>query len=221
MQAHGRHVTHSHGSKRPTETCRRASTETPKGNSRTTGSFYIDEHGKKVCHGPEITWHSNGRKSKEVQYVDGVRHGREIQWGWSGDKIEEGTWERGKRAGRWIEWYSSGKKRSECLYKNDQIVGTQKFWSDGKLVREDRYEWACLREVTTWHENGQKRMHGKISFLKELNLEDIFTPPPKDGVWTYWNEQGQVMAGNLERRQAGGGRLRNSRARRCRQLGRN
>jgi antitoxin component YwqK of YwqJK toxin-antitoxin module len=160
-----------------------------------TEGFYIDKRGKKVLHGPKIVWFDNGRKSQEVQYVDGKMHGSQIEWNRFGDRILEGTWDQDQRVGTWTGWHLHGKKASECTYKKGLIVGSKRYWNNrGKLIREDRYKEGHLREVTAWYDNGQKEYHGTFSVPKEDGSRGLFEGPPRDGVWTYWDREGKTLA---------------------------
>jgi len=165
------------------------------GHLVSTETFYTDEYGKKVLHGPQIVWFDNGRKSQEVYCVDGKRHGSHIEWDQFGLKVLEGTWAHDRKDGLWTGWYGPGRKSWECTYQGGLIVGTRKLWSTvGKLQSEERYEKGRVREVTDWFDNGQKRRHGTFSVSEENNSRGLFEGPPRDGVWTHWNREGKEIA---------------------------
>ena len=55
-------------------------------------------------HGPSIEWHSNGKKKREANFLDGVIHGYIAQW------------------------YDSGQKKAEGTAQNDEVVSA-KYWN--------------------------------------------------------------------------------------------
>lgn len=153
-------------------------------------------NGKEVRHGPQVEWNQSGGKSREIYYVQGRRHGAQTEWDSLGNKILEGSWEHDLKVGRWTRWHRPGHKASECMYKNGHIDEMETFWNDeGNLIREDRYDEAGhLREMTTWYRNGQKWRHGGFSVPKNGEVTDPAKSAPRDGIWTYWNFEGQIAA---------------------------
>jgi antitoxin component YwqK of YwqJK toxin-antitoxin module len=108
--------------------------------------------------------------------------------------------------GKWTTWFENGSIRSEEFYKNGVMVGEWKFlhengnteslinFETGKAIHYTNKgtvssEGAVAKgmisvgEWTGYYENGAKNYKGSY------NMEG-----QKDGVWTWWDEKGNVSA---------------------------
>jgi hypothetical protein len=163
-----------------------------------TETFYTDETGTDVKEGPEVHWYQPGKKHIEVPYHRGRIHGILREWSEGGKKTREEQFKDGFQDGPSTTWYTSGQLQSESLYKDGKIIGKKRSYSEaGKLRKEQVYDkTGTLSEVTTYYDNGQSKIHGyfgsqadttKFLWGQAGNLN-------KNGTWTYWDEQGRVIA---------------------------
>lgn len=153
------------------------------GRLKKTLTFYVDDEGKEVLHGPQVQCSGYGRKSREVHYRHGVLHGKETQWHVDGAESVKGRWENGAETGVWTEWGPLGDVTSRRTYRNGRIVGKQIYWEQGRKIREDVHdEQGYWIEVTTWHDNGRVARHG------------TFKKGNRHGRWTWHDPGGKLIA---------------------------
>jgi len=105
-----------------------------------------------------ISWHENGQKASEGNYVNELREGLWISWDSNGQKYEEGNYRNGKKEELWILWYENGQKSSEGNYLNEKEEGLWIDWyENGQKYSEGNYRNGKLEGLwIAWYENGQK-----------------------------------------------------------------
>jgi hypothetical protein len=85
-------------------------------------------------------WHENGRKSREVTFVDGKMHGTYQEWHENGQKQAEGTYVEGKVHGTYQEWHENGQKGEEMTYVEGKLHGPYLEWNEkGEKVKDVVY----------------------------------------------------------------------------------
>jgi antitoxin component YwqK of YwqJK toxin-antitoxin module len=156
--------------------------------------------------GQWTTWHWNGEKESEGEYVDGKESGLWIYWNDKGfllamgycvngrpegqwilplefERSEEGKFVDGNKSGLWITRYMNGKEYERCNYidgKKDGVV--TKLYDSGQKKSEKIYiDGKKYWKWTYWHKNGQKKREGE-----HLNGE-------RHGKWIEWNNKGMQM----------------------------
>ena len=67
-----------------------------------------------------VTYHSNGNKQLEGEYLGGKAHGKWTEWHENGNKMSIKEYNKGVKKGSWLEWYENGKKKSEKEYKENK-----------------------------------------------------------------------------------------------------
>jgi antitoxin component YwqK of YwqJK toxin-antitoxin module len=193
-----------------------------KGDLEKIESYYIDPSGKEVLHGHQIEM-ADGHKFREYDYVDGKKNGPFIEWRGASPYIcRKGYYRRDQRigswlmwncpeelrsmefydkdvpTGTWIDWHSNGQKASECTYKDGCIKDKKLYWREnGDIYQENIYNGKGIQlEVTTWHPNGKKMMRGTYLDQKDIKtvLENQKGLDLQDGRWTYWDEEGNIVA---------------------------
>jgi antitoxin component YwqK of YwqJK toxin-antitoxin module len=170
----------------------------PEGTLIETKTYYLNASGEKVLHGPDIHFYEDGKTWRQVEYRDGKMDGLLVEYDpYFGEKAREVHYRDDRREGPAVEWYSKGRKASECTYHHDRIVGKRLYWNEtnGALRAEEVYDDdGYLAEFTVWHENGQKAKHGQFKGV----WPDVWGGPQlagkRDGTWTYWDDQGKVVA---------------------------
>lgn len=86
-------------------------------------SYYVDEHGREVKHGPYTTYYDNGRKRREVTYRHGLPNGLETWWHTNGAIWRKFKTKAGVREGRYEEFHRTGRLIRRALYKNGHPIG--------------------------------------------------------------------------------------------------
>ena len=78
------------------------------------------------------TWfYQNGKKQMQGEFLHGKRFGVWTIWDSTGNKISENHYENDKLNGAFVRWYSNGKIESEGVCKDDQLVHTTHYTTDG------------------------------------------------------------------------------------------
>jgi antitoxin component YwqK of YwqJK toxin-antitoxin module len=113
--------------------------------------YYMGENGVKFisevefkntkANGKWILWNdSEGYKSKEGVYKNGLKHGKEIWWDENGHKLAEINYKNDKIDGTWIGYYANGKKFIEESYNDGEKHGKSICWDDsGAVLAEEIY----------------------------------------------------------------------------------
>lgn len=173
----------------------------PDGKLLETKSYYVDSSGRKIQHGPDISYFDDGKRRLEVNYDHGRLQGVLTEWDpYEGDKVREQHFKDGLQDGPSTTWYSPKQKRSECTYKDGKIDGKQLYWNShngGLQIEEISDADGELVEGTMWHDNGQKKLHG---YFKGA-WDDVWGGPwlygKRDGEWTYWDDKGKVITSGV------------------------
>ncbi len=97
--------------------------------------------GVHVPHGSYASYHPNGKKSSEGQYVDGFRSGLWTFYDEAGQVTGRTEFEGGNYHGKRVQYFANGKPRIiEEFSKGKRNGVVQEFSEDGKLVRQARYQ---------------------------------------------------------------------------------
>jgi antitoxin component YwqK of YwqJK toxin-antitoxin module len=168
------------------------------GNLIETHTFYINPEGEEVREGAQVQWYSNGQKHREIRYHDGIPDGDQIEWDLSGAKESECHYRHGLKTGSETTWGPLGRKSSECIYKDGRIVGKKTFWFDnGVVAKEETYDQSGkLSDVMLFHPNGKRKVQGHFGGRYEDTkfLWNAAGNLKKEGRWSYWDDQGKLLA---------------------------
>lgn len=121
-------------------------------------------------------YHQNGRKRKEVKWIDknvGIKS--EIWWDDCGRKeIESVLNNHGENNGLQTEWYKNGRKKTEGSYIYNLKDGLWTSWYEsGRKMREVFYNSGIKEGVCTeWYENGRKKKEQFYEVNKITNEEN-------------------------------------------------
>jgi antitoxin component YwqK of YwqJK toxin-antitoxin module len=100
----------------------------------------VSTEGYNMPHGPYVSYHRNGQKRSEGQYVEGFRSGTWTFYDESGKETGRTEFSGGNYHGKRVQYFASGKQRLVEEYVNGKREGlTQEFSEDGKLIREAQY----------------------------------------------------------------------------------
>jgi antitoxin component YwqK of YwqJK toxin-antitoxin module len=125
-----------------------------------------------------VRWYRNGQKESEGAYRDTLRR-------------QSNSWN--IRVGPWTEWHKNGQKKSkgsyiESAHSNVWREGVWTYWNeDGSINTEKSGIYKAGKRIapldglaTSHHPNGEKESEGEYKNGK------------KEGLWTYWNEDGSI-----------------------------
>ena len=150
------------------------------------------------------SWHENGNKKNECNYVNGELDGLFRSWRDDKQLIIQSTYVNGKLEGLYQEWDEDGNKWLRCNYVDGKLEGLfqrwfrngnnkikcnyvkgkreglyQRWYDDSKKCEESNYIGGNLEGLCQeWYENGNK--------LKECT----YVNDKLDGVYKEWNENG-------------------------------
>ncbi len=159
---------------------------------------HLNKDGKQ--HGLETTWHDNGKKRSEGNWINGKQHGLQTGWhensvifqlSWheNNQKMSEGKYVNDKVHGLWTFYRDNGQKSFEINYVNGKVHGKLVEWRiyggwkdpvlDYKSVvnyKNDKLDGSFEH----WHLNGQKEIEGN------------YVNGNEHGEWKYFDEQGKL-----------------------------
>ena len=126
------------------------------------------------------SWHDNGIKKFECNFVDRTKDGVGTQWYENGKLNCEYNYLQGNKNGLCTDYYENGSKKCEATYKDDKLDGLKTEWYvNGTKKSEATYKDEKLDGLKTeWYENGTKRF--------EATYKDNIL----DGLKTEWYENG-------------------------------
>ena len=95
--------------------------------------------GKDQRHGKYVTWHKNGQKEEDGQYLNDLPIGKSNWWFENGQKAIEGQYVNGERNGQWIWWHENGQKSVTGEFVKGVEIGKWTWWNeDGKVANSAR-----------------------------------------------------------------------------------
>jgi hypothetical protein len=86
----------------------------PNGRPSVAGSY--DAAGLRT--GPWRFWFEDGRPSRELEFLEGVREGSAREWHPNGIQAADGSYTAGRRDGRWRFWDQRGKLEADVSYRD-------------------------------------------------------------------------------------------------------
>lgn len=105
-------------------------------NCRKTDS----SNGRGVAHGPYVSFHANGQKNAEGQFVEGFRAGTWTFYSEEGQVRSRIEFQGGNYHGKREEYFPNGKVRIVETYVAGKLNGLVKeFSADGQLVRQAEF----------------------------------------------------------------------------------
>ncbi len=148
--------------------------------------------GKRLQHGPALSWYDSGLPKMKGQFADGERVGRFTWWHPNGNKQLEGAYEKGQKVGRWNWWHENGMKAIEGSYEANLQVGDWRWWDiAGKLEHKQQMSKPAApdREPPTLDseielDGDSEKSTGALSnpeIMPEAENESIVPLPPLEG----------------------------------------
>lgn len=159
------------------------------GKTKRRLTFIRDQHGRMVQDGPIISWHENGQKQHEGQWLNGQREGTWIAWHENGRQWVRGEFSKGQatglwryqdedgrpvgqrvdgvKFGRWEEWNQQRDARGSGEYDKGRMHGPWKFENSmGDVVLEVVYVNGVVDGKVTMYRNGP------LEFVYENGVEN-------------------------------------------------
>lgn len=134
----------------------------------------------------------NGKRTREVTYVDGKQDGVSRNWNSMGTLIQEAHYTNGLRDGKYTTWFADGKKQEEAFYvildpdkKPRSVLNGKhtKYLPNGKTAKITTYkkgEKSGTEEE--WYPGGTKK--SQVTYAADKRF----------GSYTYWFENGKMGA---------------------------
>ena len=92
------------------------------------------------------SWHQNGGKSTERNWIKGKPHGSAIEWYGNGNKSVEQNFINGNHDGLIIRWHQNGKMMSKVEYLNGKMVeGSDSYWNSNHY-----FYFSCDAKPWAW-----------------------------------------------------------------------
>ena len=112
--------------------------------------------GCELKNGTYSDFYSNGQKSFEKNFSNGVEDGKWTHWYEDGVLKIKGNYKDGHEDGKWVYFYSNGGKKLEFNFKNKKIHGTLiKWYKDGNKEEEGTYNKGTRDGLWTyWKKDG-------------------------------------------------------------------
>ncbi len=145
-----------------------------------------------------LYYNEDGAVTQELTYSNDLLNGRETKWVVSSSdslgKEYEKFWKDGQLNGPATTWVD-GFRSKMVTYKGESETGREIangpwviWYPDSDQIMEQGFHKNNIRDglTTYYYENGNKKKEGNLS----ANVNQKLSKP--EGVWTYWNKDGQV-----------------------------
>jgi len=148
-----------------------------------TRSYYlVEERGtsESVLHGAQIDWYPDGKRHREVNFVNGVRHGYTMEWDKAGTVVRKRQFVDGEKV------TSTGPVTKSTRVKQPAVKSAFHGWVGGTLSYEQLYD-------------AKEQLVGIIHRSDGVNIARcIRSEPDADGRyhrsdWVYWSPEGDLL----------------------------
>lgn len=146
---------------------------------RLIGYSYLDKKGAEIPMIPIVNetakivaYFDNGKKSRELEYVNGNLENDYLQYFYSGKLHHKKYFKLNNFYGKAIEYFSNGNVKTETDYHNDDFHGKRKsFYANGKLKEEITYKNDQRSGKATYYNEKGKLL--KTEFYFNGNVYDV------------------------------------------------
>ncbi|MCA9245945.1 MAG: hypothetical protein KDA42_02490 [Planctomycetales bacterium] len=156
-------------------------------------------------HGTSTWWYSNGRKMREINYLNGEVDGFAREWSPEGKPTADDKYVKGHKIATKTSYHSAAQKKAEGTYLFAKVVRqTDDNWWEAKPATFTREGQDVKHGVwTSWYPNGQEHIRGEYRDDLEVGkftwwysngqkaLEGSYVDGKPEGRWTWWHENGQ------------------------------
>ncbi len=149
--------------------------------------------------GKMICYYSNGRKMIEQNFLNGLEHGIKIEWNEKGNIIAEHNFKYGQYFGKQTTYYETGQIMSEQFYKFDREDSTfTQYYPNGKIESLGKYKFtdqdlSLIQQFKT--DTISIKDSDEVVTGFKIRTDESYKP--KNGVWKYWDEKGNLVKEEL------------------------
>lgn len=119
--------------------------------------------------GNVVAYFPSGKKSSEMEFLNGERVGKLIYYFSTGAKRLETSYENGRENGLSKEWNQNGVLIAEEYYQDDDLNGTAKYFNDnGTLKRQENYVYDDLHGDCYYYDKS-----GKLTKVLTYYYDDL------------------------------------------------
>lgn len=105
----------------------------------------IEHYKQGILNGSRKVYFENGAIAEEEGYTHGLKNGAYKKYTEKGIVLEESNYVNGKPEGKAVYRDAKGNVASEGMYKDGTKSGIWKFYTDGKLVKEENQDAQALK----------------------------------------------------------------------------
>lgn len=105
--------------------------------------------GRWLRRGPSLTFHNNGEKSSQGDYLADRKQGPWILWYPTGQVERQGSFAGGVEDGFWVRYHTNGEQSSEGKMVNGHEHEMWTYWSENGATRTEG-NWALGKRDGTW-----------------------------------------------------------------------
>lgn len=134
----------------------------------------------------QISFYENGQVRSLVKYENSRLEGECHRFFANGKYSEYGYYSEGLKIGNWKYWNEKGVLIKECNFEKGRLKGNYtEYYLDGNIQFSGEYI----------HITGKDSVYAEDIMTGELTVEvrDSDDIPAKDGVWSYFNENGDLV----------------------------
>ncbi|MDO8971173.1 MAG: hypothetical protein Q7U74_10825, partial [Saprospiraceae bacterium] len=173
----------------------------PDGKLRATWKARITPSGRYLLNGVEKYYYPNGKKQREVKWVNGRRNGIETLWESDGTRIWSWNHDLTNNVSTWTHWWPNGQKRLESQWDTNPVARARR--ADPFVVSppdlSGRHFRGLVAHGTSRHWNTSGEQVGDYTFLHGTRIssrgnhtENFNTDPVGRG----WTGSGNTTGGN-------------------------
>ncbi len=151
-----------------------------------------------------IFYVSNNRLFLEEFYIPAspfyVKDGLERSWNLNGQLTSSVNYVRGRSEGPYFTWYGNGNVKSQGQFFENAPVGAWiSRYENGEIKEKGNYTSAGYEIENSWAEDGTPMVidgtgeHREYHASGQLKLQGAYVEKQKQGTWTSWYEDGNVL----------------------------
>jgi len=173
----------------------------PDGKLRATWKARITPGGRYLLNGVEKYYYPNGKKQREVKWVNGRRNGIETLWESDGTRIWSWNHDLTNNVSTWTHWWPNGQKRLESQWDTNPVARARR--ADPFVVSAPDLSGRHFRGLVAhgtarhWNTSGEQVgahtfLHGTRISSRGNHTENFNTDPSARG----WTGSGNTADGN-------------------------
>lgn len=138
------------------------------------------------------SWHENGHKRVENEYVDGEIHGYRRTWYTNGQLESDASWESDEPHGDSREWYENGSIKRQGTYHHGGTVGHWQWWSvDGATTLDEDLGDGIILNADPDPASG---VRGRLALVLKQLLRRSTNPTYRLNLVRIWDDWAKVAS---------------------------